>query len=169
MEETFDFNRVQQLIEQDLLDSGFNSSQNPPGKEPALPAQVGTMSLQELRDLYDAYLAFYEYLTNQLVQLIPKLAVVQEQLIYKEAKARLRIAKDKEFTNEALRDAAISIDDKVLDARLEVRTINGIKQAQEERRNKMSKTMERLYRELVLREQPNYKQLPRFMRVHDRT
>lgn len=139
------------MLETDLANTGFNPEKEPPGLEPRLPKGVSSLPQSQLRAHYDDYQAFYEFLTDQLIKILPHLETNRERAKTTLATVRGEVSANTALTNKEARDSAIETDERVIGTRVRVVYLETLQAAQEERRKKMSKAMERLYRELMLR------------------
>lgn len=151
---------IRDTLEEDLHATGFSPQANPPGAEPRFPAEAATRTTEQLRQLYDDYLAFYEYLTDRIIELMTFLGPSQAKLQQEKAAATLEVASNKAYSNAELRDAAVTTNPRVRACVEEVTYYKTLLESQEERRRKMSKAMERLYREIYLRTEQQGPQFP---------
>lgn len=145
------YDQLRGMLEQDLANTGFNPEREPPGLEPRLPKGVSSLPQDQLRAHYDDYQAFYEFLTDQLIRILPHLETNRERAKTTLAAVRGEVLANTALTNKEARDSAIETDERVTGTRIRVVYLETLQAAQEERRKKMSKAMERLYRELMLR------------------
>lgn len=140
------------LLETDMRMLGFDATRQPPGEEPTLKKGADSLSLPDLKAAYDEYLAYYDFLTTQRIRFATKLLVCQARLDHAQAMATLQVARNKEvYSNAELRDAAVRVEPAVVSASTEVLYLRGMRDSLEERRHSMTKTMDRLYREIMLR------------------
>lgn len=129
-------------IQEDLRNTGFVAPQAPPALEPLITRPISTMSAGECRVMYDECLAFSEYLTGVLVQLASFYRPAKHKLEVSRAKLKLEHTK---LAND-LRDARVIVD--TSDQAAELMYIATMMDAHEERRKKLSKIMERLWRQI---------------------
>jgi hypothetical protein len=150
------YDNLDATLTEDLRATGFNAEAPIPGEEPCLLQGADQMSMSDLKVAYDAYLAFYEYLTTQEIRFSTQLLIQQAKLEFAVASITLQVGKNKsEYPNAEMREAAVKVAPEVVSAGMEVLYLRGMRDALEERRKKLSKTMERLYRELMLRTDRN--------------
>lgn len=152
------FVELKDMIEGELARTGFNPPVNPPGPEPALPPRLTHIHLEGLINLCDDFQAFYNFLTDEITRGLTFEEITRARVAFTKAQARKRVLADKAFTNDKVRDAEVDADSDVLEAVCEYLYFRQMHEAQEERRRKISKSMDRLYRELNLRGQAT----PRF-------
>ena len=62
------FMSLRGIIEKDLQATGFAPDSEPPSKEPRFPRNLSKLGTSEVKELYDDYMSWYEYLTDQLSQ-----------------------------------------------------------------------------------------------------
>jgi hypothetical protein len=140
-------------LESELDSTGYALERDPPGKEPELPDRViRDLTVNEVKDLYDKFLAFHAFLSHQLAKCLIYLGAAEARARVARAEVFQRICADKTYTNAELREGAVLLDEDFqrIDAdRLYFKSLFDI---QEERRKSMSKIMERLARELALRD-----------------
>lgn len=141
------------IIEKDLRTTGFNPDPEPPSKEPRFPRDLSKMRTPDIKELYDNYLSWYEYLTDQLAQDQAFLTVAKARLDTVWAEATRRVAKNKEATNADLRKAFIQTDLSYLGAVQDHTYFKAKLGVQVERREKVKRSMDRIGRELWFRTQ----------------
>ena len=151
---------VRDTIEADLHSTGFSPLESPPGKEPKFPKEATSLSTEKLRQLYDDYLSFYEYLTDKIIQTLTYLGPAQAKLTVEKHKVTLEIGSNKAYGNAEMREAAVGCHPTVAELGVDVTYFKTLLEAQEERRKKMSKAMERLYREIMVRTEQQTPQFP---------
>jgi len=141
------------IIEKDLKSTGFNPDPEPPSKEPRFPRNLSQMGTSEIKELYDDYMSWYEYLTDQLSQDQAFLTVAKARLDTVWAEATKRVVKNKEATNADLRKAFIQTDLEYMGANQDYIYFKSKLSVQVERRDKVKKSMDRIGRELWFRTQ----------------
>lgn len=144
------FDRVREALEYDLEASGFSQSTYR-GKEPEPPERLGALNLETLGDLYDTYLSFYCYTSNLLCRAVNYLGVTDAKVKIAKARALLSIAGNKSYSNAELRDAYVTLDPEVVQTTADYTYFRSSYDAQEERRRKLSKILERIFREMAFR------------------
>ncbi len=145
------FLSVSDRLLQDLKDSGFQLGRQVPAAEPQFPQDTTGIPPEELRKLYDEYLHFYEYLTDQLIQMQLFVGLSKADYAHTRARVLLQVMRDKRATNADVREALVATNEAVLSSYRDMLYQQAYCDMQEERRKKMSKVIERLYRELMLR------------------
>lgn len=145
------FLELKNAIEGELERTGFRPSVVPPGPEPALPTRLAGMPTDEVLGLCDDFQGFYNFLTDEITRCLTFEEVTKARVSYTRAVALKRVLMDKSLSNDKLRSAEIETDEQFLEAQGEYLYFKQMHEAQEERRRKLSKSMDRLYRELNLR------------------
>lgn len=166
------FMSLKGIIEKDLRNTGFHPDSEPPSKEPRFPRDLSRMGTPEIKDLYDNYLSWYEYLTDQLAQDQAFLTVAKARLDTVWAECTKRVAKNKEATNADLRKAFIQTDIEYLGAFQDHTYFKSKLGVQSERRDKIKRSMDRIGRELWFRtqdeapvESPTFHRRPTYRKV----
>lgn len=134
-----------------LAATGFAPAKAPPFVEPHFPSVLSELSLDEVKNLYDRFISFYDYLTDQITNLELYLKTTEERADTVAAAITLEAATRKELSNAELRKAFVQTHGAYLVARsdhLYTRQMHG---AQDERRKKISKSMSRLGQEIFVR------------------
>ncbi len=145
------FEELQQRMEADLRQTGFAPKTKPPSSEPELPERLSQMADNEVKDIYDKTLRFYGYLCDQIARYEPFLVTTKKRLVVIEAEA-LQEAYDKgTLKNAELRRAHVDRHPAVKSALYDYLYFKQMNAVQEERRKKLSKNIERIYRELAFR------------------
>ena len=150
------FTTLRGIIEQDLKATGFSPDSEPPSKEPRFPRTLSKMGTPEIKELYDDYMSWYEYLTDQLSQDMAFLTVAKARLDTVQAESTKRASKCKEATNADLRKAYIQTDIEYLGALQDHTYFAAKKVVQSERRDKIKRSMDRIGRELWFRTQDDH-------------
>ena len=114
------FDQLRGMLEQDLANTGFNPEREPPGLEPRLPKGVSSLPQDQLRAHYDDYQAFYEFLTDQLIRILPHLETNRERAKTTLAAVRGEVLANTALTNKEARDSAIETDERVTGTRIRV-------------------------------------------------
>tara|TARA_Y100000114_G_C11762492_1_gene330680 strand:- start:1666 stop:2178 length:513 start_codon:yes stop_codon:yes gene_type:complete len=160
------------IIEKDLRSTGFNPDPEPPSEEPRFPRNLSKMETSAIKELYDNYLSWYEYLTDQLSQDQAFLTVAKARLDTKWAEATKRASKNKEATNADLRKAFIQTDLEYMGANQDYIYFKSKLAVQTERRDKIKRSADRIGRELWFRTQdeqpveaPTYHRRPTYRKV----
>ncbi|MBP72881.1 MAG: hypothetical protein CMA70_04775 [Euryarchaeota archaeon] len=144
-------------LEKELRSTGFNPTAEPPLKEePEITASLSELPLRELKDLYDCYLVFYGYLTDQITRCLCFLEVTKARQALQYAEAMKRAHSDKSLTNADIRKASVETNVEYIKAKRDYLYFKQLLAAHEERRRKMSKSMDRVGRELWLRTQDRF-------------
>lgn len=140
-------------VEADLLATGFVVRSDSAETEPKFPKELSKLPLEEVKTWYDRYLAFYEYLTEQIIQFSSQLAISEAKLTTLRAlkSAELLRADKTRYSNAAFKEEALLCDNDINEAYSAALYNRMMLDAQEERRKCMSKTMDRIYREINLR------------------
>ena len=123
--------------------------------EPQLPESISTLPPDQVKELYDQYLAYYDFLTEQLIFREIGLGVAGSNLRHVEAVVLLRVSALPGKSNKDVRDASVLVDLDYRDANEHFAIVSGYVKAVSEKRNVCSKIMDRLYRELMLRSEVN--------------
>ena len=147
------FLQLRTIIESDLKSTGFNPDSEPPSVEPRFPRNLSKMETAAIKELYDDYMSWYEYLTDQLSQDSAFLTVSKARLDTVQAEATKRVAKNKDATNADLRKAHIQTDIEYLGAFQDYTYFKSKVTVQSERRDKVKRSMDRIGRELWFRTQ----------------
>jgi len=141
-------------LEQDLLDTGFVFSKDPPGLEPRVPDNLSTMSREELKKLYDRFLAFYDFVSHNIVLDLGKQWVAKARLEHVEADSIKRnTAFKKDLTNAELRRAVVELDPAFVEASKDYVYVKARLTMNQQRIDVYKRAMERIGRELWLRVQ----------------
>jgi len=144
---------LRETLEEDLRVTGFSPSKEPPGTEPIIPPGLSSKSNGFLKDLYDEFLSYYAYLTDQVAQDTCYSSVSKARLGLKSAEATKRVASDSKLTNSDQRKAAVETDPDVVGALRDYTYFKAKLAVQEDRKRKVSKCMDRIGRELWFRTQ----------------
>ena len=147
------FTALRGIIEDDLKQTGFSPDKEPPSQEPRFPRNLSHMTTPQVKELYDDYMSWYEYLTDQLSQDQAFLTVCKARLDTVHAEATKRVVKVKEATNAELRKAYIQTDIDYLGALQDYTYFKAKEKVQSERRDKVKRSMDRIGRELWFRTQ----------------
>lgn len=141
---------VQDALEADLAAIGLtlNTVQV---EQPVFPENVQDLPERRVKELYDHYLCYYEFLTDQLIFREIGLGIAQENKKYVEAVELLNVTKAMGKSSQDLRDAAVLKSDAYQEASHHLAYLQGFTKGVGEKRSVVSKIMDRLYRELLLR------------------
>jgi len=145
------FLELREQLEGALINTGFNPASNPPSKEPRVTGSLSDASDRELKNLYDSFLAFYDYLTDELTRCEIYLETTKERADTVHASIVLEANKQNDLTNAEARKSFVLTHPAYIAAKKDYLYFKQLYSAQEQRRKKMSKSMDRLYRELMLR------------------
>lgn len=147
------FIELRETLEGELQRTGFKQPSGPPMEEPEIPRRLRELRIDALVDLLDDFQSFYNYLSDEITRVLTFEGITKAQVDLQYALAKKEVSLDKNLTNEAARTMAVETDLTYLTA---VRDHLYFKQSHaqlEERRRKISKSIERLYRELLYRDQ----------------
>ena len=106
-----------------------------------------------MKDLYDEFLAFYEYLTDNIVRCLGFVSVAKARMELKKAEALIAAKKDDSVTNAESRNGFVLTNPAYMAAQQDHIYFKTMLAMHEERRRKISKSMDRIGRELWLRTQ----------------
>ena len=144
--------QLPKAIETKLAKTGFRPSIDPPFEEPGLPIKLSSSTNDELHNLYDKLLCFYGYLSDQLTRQEPYMVTAKKAVEVVTALAFKEAIKQKDLKNADARKAYVETHEFVQKATREYIYFKQLHSAQEERRRKISKFIDRVYRELTLRQ-----------------
>ena len=144
---------LREQLEKDLAKTGFDPRSSPPCKEPVIVGSLSDKTERDLRDLYDVFLSFYDYLTDEITRCEIYLGTTKERANTVFAAISLKILEDGQYSTVDARKHAASIHPAYLIARKDYLYFSQLHSALEERRRKMSKSMERIHREISFRMQ----------------
>lgn len=140
-------------IDEELTRTGFDPKGEPSGAEPKLPERISELTETQVKDLYDTFLSFYVYLSDRITNISVYLGVTQKAADVVEAQIVLEAGKNKEeLHNAELRKAHVIAHPALIHAQKDAVYFKQLKTAQEHRLKKISKSMDRLYRELMIRQ-----------------
>ena len=142
------FLELQQALERDLAATGFAPSNSPPTAEPTIAGRLRAKSEEYLKDLYDDLLNFYDYLTEQITRCVLRQDAAKARVVYIRAKAMQSVSK---LPNAEARKNAVEVDPEVVEVTCDYLYYRQMHEAMDERRRKNSKAIERVSRELYLR------------------
>ncbi|MBT3328163.1 MAG: hypothetical protein HN396_18215 [Gemmatimonadales bacterium] len=154
------FLELKDTVEGELKRTGFDPVVNPPGPEPVLPARLAPMKTEDVLGLCDDFQMFYNYLTDEITRCLTFEEVAKARVTFTKATALKAALANKKLTNDKARTAEVDTDDQYLESQVEHLYFKQMHEAQEERRRKISKSMDRLYRELNLRGQDTPRSAP---------
>jgi len=140
---------LKDMLTADLERSGFKRATVPPGPEPVLPRRLRELSAQEVGDSCDDFQAFYNYLTDEIVFCLTYEGPTKVRLDAVRALARKRVTLDTTLTNDRARENEVEVDPEYMGAVRDYCYFKTTHEKYEEWRRKISKSMERLYRELL--------------------
>ena len=154
------FLELRETLEKDLQATGFSPDREPPGSDPVMPKGVKDLPNEELKSLYDQYLSFFEYVSDQLAQASSYASISKARLEQVAAEATLSSAKDKSLSNAELRKAYVT--KACVGAKRDYVYFKAQVDVHEARLRKISKSMDRLGRELWFRAQDENSQVGEF-------
>lgn len=142
------------LLEQDLADLGIGPKAvlTP---QPDFPENASAMSDDQLKETYDRYLQFYDYLTDQLTSREIGLGFAAGNLKAIEADLAVAVAAENPKMSVDMRAAHVVRHPYYLQANQQHCTVVGSVKAFQAKMHSCSKIMDRLYRELLLRSESN--------------
>ena len=126
---------------------------SPPCEAPNVYAGLSKLSLSEVRDLYDRYLAYYDYITDQVAGLEIYQKTTEKRLEKVHAHLTLLAAENKKLSNAELRKAWVVTNETYQAAQQDHLYFRQMLAAQERRYRKLSKVKEDVSRELWSRTQ----------------
>lgn len=147
------FLELRGTLEEDLKKTGFNPDSNPPGTEPKIRGAISDLSAPALKKLYDEFLAFYDYVTDQIATDIGFVMVSKARYEQVQAQTTLRAHADNSLKNAEMRKAFVSVDPTVVGAQRDYTYFKAKLAMQQERRDKFKRAMDRIGRELWYRTQ----------------
>jgi hypothetical protein len=144
---------LQETLDRDLRATGFAPDDEPPGLEPKFRGSVSGMHTEEIKDLYDTFLAFHGYVSEQHAQAALNATIAEARWKSLQASFVKESQADSSLRNADLRKAAIATDPNCLSAQRDHVYFKSTAAAHEKRLQRMSKVMARLARELWHRTQ----------------
>jgi hypothetical protein len=145
---------LRETLKEDLRKTGFSpNADGGPGEEPKIPTDLSSKTNDFLKTLYDEFLSYYAYLTDQVAQDTCDATVSKARLEFKGAQAALKAATDPRLTNADMRKAVVETDAETLGAKRDYIYFKSKLAVQEDRKRKISKCMDRIGRELWFRTQ----------------
>ena len=147
------FLELRGTLEEDLRKTGFDPDANPPGKEPKIKGAIGNLDTHGLKNLYDSFLAFYDYITDQIATDIGFVMVSKARLEQVHAQASLRAHSDSSLKNSEQRKMTALTDPTYVGAQRDHTYFKAKLAMQQERRDKYKRAMDRIGRELWMRTQ----------------
>jgi hypothetical protein len=145
------FLELRTRLEKDLRDTGFDPDTKPPFKEPRITFSLSELTDKDLRDQYDRFLRFYDYLTDEITRCEVYLGTTKARATTIFAAISLEVHEQKAYTNAETRKHAVLVHPSYLVAQKDFLYFNQLHSALEERRRKMSKSIDRIYREITFR------------------
>tara|TARA_Y100000310_G_scaffold315809_2_gene366810 strand:- start:2714 stop:3286 length:573 start_codon:yes stop_codon:yes gene_type:complete len=140
-------------LEEDLRKTGFDPDSKPPGREPKIRGSVSDLDAPDLKRLYDEFLAFYDYITDQIATAVGFVMVSKARLEQVHAQALLSAHADTSLKNAEQRKATAVTDVTYVGAQKDYTYFRAKLAMQQERRDKYKRAMDRIGRELWLRTQ----------------
>lgn len=154
------FLELRETLEKDLRATGFSPDRDPPGTEPVIPEGVRDLPNEDLKRLYDEYLAFFEYVSDRLAQASSYASISKARLEQVAAEATLSSVREKQLTNAELRKAFVT--KACVGAKRDYVYFKAQVDVHEARLRKISKSMDRIGRELWFRTQDDTNQVSNF-------
>jgi hypothetical protein len=152
---TLIFEVVRDKLEKSLGDTGFDPAPEPPSEEePKITTSIARMSEEDIGELYDDFLKYYNYLTDEITRCEVFLKTTQYKLKAMEAELKLHAnshSKSLGLSNVELRTAWVESHSLYLSCLHDYLYFKQLYAAQDQRRKKMSKSMDRIWRDLTLR------------------
>ena len=153
-------------LEEDLRTTGFSPDREPPGEEPKIPHGLKYLPNEDIKGLYDSYLSFFEYISDQLAQASSYATISKARLEFIAAESTLASVKEKNLTNAELRKAYVT--KACVGAKRDYVYFKAQVDVHEARLRKISKSMDRLGRELWFRSQEEVDRQETFSRPSPR-
>lgn len=151
-----DYLRLRDSMESDLRKTGFDPKVDPPCKEPSISRGVTGLAKDELMELYDSYLAYYDYISDEITRLEVYLRTTEKRASVIKAHLTLEASKrKKELSNAELRGAWVEVHPSYQSALQDHLYFKQMHDAQEQRLRKMSKAMDKVYWAMWARDQPH--------------
>jgi len=147
------FIALKDTLEQELQRTGFKQPEAPPIGEPEMPRRLRELAIDDLVDLVDDFQVFYNYLSDEITRVLTFEGITKAQVDLQYALAKKEAALNKELTNESARNIEVETNEVYLGAVADYLYFKQGHAQLEERRRKISKSIERLYRELMYRDQ----------------
>jgi hypothetical protein len=141
------------MLENDLHTTGFSMKNSPPCEAPNVYGGLSKLDLSEIRDLYDRYLAYYDYITDQIAGLEIYRKTTEKRLERVHATLTLQASENRKLSNADLRKAWVVVHDTYQAAQQDHLYFKQMLSAQERRYRKLSKVKEDVSRELWSRTQ----------------
>lgn len=145
------FLELQELLEQEMARTGFDPPVNPPCKEPTLPTKLRLEKVADLTDLADSLQTFYNYLSDEITRCLTFEGPTKARMDMMFAEARRNAQNDKSLTNDKMREVEVELNPQYLEAVRDHLYFKQARASHEERRRKVSKSIDRVYRELLSR------------------
>jgi len=140
-------------LEDDLIKTGWQAEPGESPGEPDWPGKLSDLSTQEIKDSYDMYLAWYNYLSNEVGRVAVKIRTAKEWAKLVEAEVNLVSNTLSELSNAEIRKSWMLTHPAYMHARSEFIYFKTRYEEQEARIAKCKKNMSRLNRELWDRSQ----------------
>ena len=147
------FLALRETLEEDMKRTGFNPDDDPPIKEPRIREHISDIETTALKNLYDDFLDFYEYISDQVAQDSAYTLNAKARMEMMQAHAMRRAHMNSELKNADMRKAAVTTDPQYISAQRDYIYFKTRSGMQSDRRARLSKSMDRLGRELWLRTQ----------------
>ena len=145
------FLNLKNTLEQDLESTGFTVDDSPPGEEPKIRGDLQSLSIESIKEKYDQFMAYYEYVTDEITRLLGYTAITKARMELAHASAVKKAHANKELTNAEIRKAWVTSESEYVEAHRDHLYFKTMLNMQEERRKKFSKAMDRLGREMWFR------------------
>ena len=154
LEQSNGYAEAWEALEQDLAALGIAPKEERT-PQPDFPENASAMSDDQLKETYDQYLQFYDYLTDQLSSREIGLGFAAGNLKAVEADLTVAVAAENPKMSVDMRAAHVVRHPYYLEANQQHCTVVGSVKAFQAKMHSCSKIMDRLYRELLLRSESN--------------
>lgn len=151
-EEIDPFVALRDTLEADLKDRGFQLDEHPPAEEPRIREKLSPKTSRDLSNLYDEFLMYYDYLSNDLTNSKVYYGVTKARLVKITAEVSSEAKKVAELTNPESRKNWVLTHPDVVQGTCDFLYYEQLVEATEERRRRISKSMDRIWRELLSRQ-----------------
>lgn len=142
--------KLRQTIETDLANTGFEPDEKPEGREPRIRDKLSGKTTKELCDLYDEFLHFYDYLCDLITSIEPSLITADERTAVTRAALVKKVAR-MDLSNAEQRNAWIETHPDFIVIKQDSLYFKQLLKAQTSRRERIMKSMQRVYREIAYR------------------
>ena len=140
-------------LDADLKARGFNPSSSPPGEEPRIRGKLSKKTDIELSNMYDEFLEYFDYLSEDLTDLGVKHGVTKERLAKVRAAAAAEAVQHAGLKTQEARKNWVIVHPDVVQVTVDFQYFEQLVKAQTERSRRISKSMDRIWRELMSRKE----------------